>query len=140
VDCSYTDPKSRPSATGAPGSVARDEARKLGATWTHVSTGANGSQLDSGSPVSIVVDPVNQGTMYVAEIYGPPGVWKSTNGGVDWDCHNRDNTGLHHGVRHSALHTDNATIAPGVSETMPGDAAVLDTAGKAAATAIALVV
>jgi hypothetical protein len=56
-----------------------------GATWTHVSTGANGSQLDSGSPVSIVVDPVNQGTMYVAEIYGPPGVWKSTNGGVDWE-------------------------------------------------------
>jgi hypothetical protein len=56
-----------------------------GATWAHVNTGRNGTQLDSGSPVSFAVDPVNKGVMYTTMIYGPGGVWKSTNSGVDWD-------------------------------------------------------
>jgi hypothetical protein len=56
-----------------------------GGTWTHVNTGRNGPQLDQGGLISMAVDPVDKGTMYIAPIYGAGGIWKSTNGGVDWD-------------------------------------------------------
>jgi hypothetical protein len=56
-----------------------------GATWKHVNTGRNGAQLDNGSHVSMAIDPVAQGTMYAVSLFGAWGLWKSTNGGVDWD-------------------------------------------------------
>jgi photosystem II stability/assembly factor-like uncharacterized protein len=56
-----------------------------GATWTHINTGNNGAQLDSGGLVTMAVDPQVPNVLYVAPIYGAGGVWKSTNGGVDWD-------------------------------------------------------
>jgi hypothetical protein len=55
-----------------------------GATWTHVNTGTNGSALDQSSLWSMVIDPVNQGVIYTVAAYGVGGLWKSTNGGVDW--------------------------------------------------------
>ena len=55
-----------------------------GATWTHVNTGMNGAQLDSGSLWSMVVDPVDKGTIYLVGAYGALGLYKSTNGGVDF--------------------------------------------------------
>jgi photosystem II stability/assembly factor-like uncharacterized protein len=55
-----------------------------GSTWTHINTGVNGAQVDQGGIVSMAVDPVDRGVMYVAPIYGAGGVWKSVNGGVDW--------------------------------------------------------
>jgi hypothetical protein len=54
------------------------------ATWTHVNTGSNGSQIDTGEMSSMQVDPVNQGTIYTVEWNGAEGLWKSTNAGVDW--------------------------------------------------------
>lgn len=56
-----------------------------GATWTHVNTGRNGSMLDVGSNWTVVVDPVDDQIVYANSGYGPFGVFKSTNGGVDWD-------------------------------------------------------
>ena len=55
-----------------------------GATWTHVNTGMNGSSIDQSALWSMIVDPVNQGVIYVVGAYGAEGLWKSTNGGVDW--------------------------------------------------------
>jgi len=56
-----------------------------GATWTHVNTGRNGAAMDNGSHVSIALDPVDKGTMYTVSLFGAWGLWKTTNGGVDWD-------------------------------------------------------
>jgi hypothetical protein len=49
-----------------------------------VNTGANGAQMSSGRPWSMVVDPVTPDVMYVVQGYGASGLWKSTNAGVDW--------------------------------------------------------
>jgi len=56
-----------------------------GATWTHVNTGRNGAMLDQGAMESMQLDPVNHGTIYTVAWNGSEGLWKSTNGGVDWD-------------------------------------------------------
>ena len=53
-------------------------------SWTHVSTGANGTEVDKSWMWSMIVDPTDKGTVYVIGAYGPQGLWKSTNGGVDW--------------------------------------------------------
>jgi hypothetical protein len=55
-----------------------------GVTWSFVSTGANATSAAHGPWTSMYIDPVDQGTMYITPIYGDGGVWKSTNGGVDW--------------------------------------------------------
>src|SRR5260221_2272552 len=55
------------------------------ATWTHVNTGRHGADLDKGGLVSMAVDPVAPGVLYTIAIYGAQGMWKSMNGGVDWD-------------------------------------------------------
>ncbi len=55
-----------------------------GATWSHVNTGAHGSEVETAEIWSLAVDFVDKGTIYVIGEYGPQGVWKSTNGGVDW--------------------------------------------------------
>lgn len=56
-----------------------------GKSWTKLNTGRNGDKIDQGSVWSAAVDPAGSGTFYVLTGYGPAGVWKSTNGGVDWD-------------------------------------------------------
>lgn len=56
-----------------------------GATWEHINSGENGASLDMGSIVSGAMDPVEKGVMYAAPIYGAGGLWKSSNGGVDWE-------------------------------------------------------
>jgi hypothetical protein len=55
-----------------------------GATWSHVNTGTNGATIDGGAIWSMAIDPVQRGVIYVVSAYGPWGLWKSTNGGVDW--------------------------------------------------------
>jgi hypothetical protein len=55
-----------------------------GATWSHVNSGTNGTEIDKASIWSLAVDPVTPGVIYVIGQYGPQGLWKSTNGGVDW--------------------------------------------------------
>jgi hypothetical protein len=56
-----------------------------GAHWTRVNTGRNADQIDAGLAWSAVIDPVAPDTIYTLTGYGPPGVWKSTDGGVNWD-------------------------------------------------------
>jgi hypothetical protein len=66
-----------------------------GSTWSVLPPGRNASDvpdaagrvnnIHGGSLVSLIVDPVDRGVMYTASNYGPFGIYKSTNGGVDWD-------------------------------------------------------
>lgn len=56
-----------------------------GSTWIHVNTGRNGKTLDSGRQWTMQIDPVDPQVLYTNTGYGASGVWKSTNGGVDWD-------------------------------------------------------
>jgi hypothetical protein len=57
-----------------------------GASWAKINTGRNGDTLDSGSLWSFVIDPVDSKVMYISPLYGSDvSLFKSTNGGVDWD-------------------------------------------------------
>jgi hypothetical protein len=57
-----------------------------GATWAHVNTGRNGTTLDKGRQWAMAIDPTNPDVLYANSGYGPVnGIFKSTNGGVDWD-------------------------------------------------------
>ncbi|HEV8244673.1 MAG TPA: hypothetical protein VGP93_02855 [Polyangiaceae bacterium] len=56
-----------------------------GASWTKVNTGRNADQLDLGLIWSAVIDPSDSQILYALTGYGPAGLWKTTNGGVDWD-------------------------------------------------------
>jgi hypothetical protein len=58
-----------------------------GATWNKLDTGRNGSLIDTGWIWygGLLVDPTNTQVMYAESGYGAEGLWKSTNGGVDWD-------------------------------------------------------
>jgi photosystem II stability/assembly factor-like uncharacterized protein len=71
-----------------------------GATFTHMNIGRNGASIDNGSIVSMAVDPVHKGVMYATPIYGSMGVWKTTNGGVDWDPIVTDDVGQYMEIRH----------------------------------------
>jgi photosystem II stability/assembly factor-like uncharacterized protein len=55
-----------------------------GATWLHVDTGENADSLDRSSLWSMAIDPVERGVMYTVGANGALGLFKSTNGGVDW--------------------------------------------------------
>jgi hypothetical protein len=55
-------------------------------TWEKVNTGRNGDAIDSGIVGAFVLDPVDPNVLYVNTLYGNAlGIWKSTDGGVDWD-------------------------------------------------------
>jgi hypothetical protein len=56
-----------------------------GATWAHISTGANGTKIDQGRNWTMVIDPTNTQVLYTTAGYGMGDVYKSTNGGVDWE-------------------------------------------------------
>ena len=55
-----------------------------GKSWVKINTGAGQAELDSGRNWTIVVDPMAPETLYTTPGYGMEGLWKSTNGGVDW--------------------------------------------------------
>lgn len=55
-----------------------------GSTWAHVNTGQNGAALDGSALWSMAIDPVERGVMYTVAAVGALGLFKSTNGGVDW--------------------------------------------------------
>jgi photosystem II stability/assembly factor-like uncharacterized protein len=55
-----------------------------GATWARVDTGQN-AHIDQGNNNHLIVDPSNPKVLYTTAGYGGPmGIFKSTNGGVDW--------------------------------------------------------
>jgi hypothetical protein len=73
-----------PIGGGTPGLGGLFKSTDCGATWKHVNTGTNGSVVDGSHMWSFAIDPVDQGVIYAVGAYGPQGLWKSTNGGVDW--------------------------------------------------------
>jgi hypothetical protein len=56
-----------------------------GATWFKVSTGRNADVMATGRAWSMAIDPSNPQVLYAPQGYGQSGVFKTTNGGVDWD-------------------------------------------------------
>jgi hypothetical protein len=58
------------------------KSRDCGSTWAHISTGTNGEMVDRGRNWTFVVD---DETVYTNSGYGVGSVWKSLNGGVDWE-------------------------------------------------------
>jgi len=61
------------------------KSKDCGATWSSLlNTGKNGDTVATGSWWSFVIDPLDPNVIYTIDGYGAGGVWKSTNGGVDW--------------------------------------------------------
>jgi hypothetical protein len=56
-----------------------------GKTFVHMNTGRNAATFERGNHISMLADPVDRGVLYVANIHDSINLWKSTNGGVDWD-------------------------------------------------------
>jgi len=55
-----------------------------GAHWMQVNTGQNGTSMQTGAIQSMAVDPVQAGAIYATAVGGSEGLWKSSNGGIDW--------------------------------------------------------
>lgn len=56
-----------------------------GDTWKKINTGVNSDKIDQGRGGTFIIDPVEPNVMYLSSGYGALGIWKSINGGVDWD-------------------------------------------------------
>jgi len=55
-----------------------------GATWTKIATGMNADDVNRGMNWTFAVDPVEPETVYTNSGYGSNGLFKSTDGGVNW--------------------------------------------------------
>jgi hypothetical protein len=73
-----------PIGGGTPGLGGLFKSSDCGATWKHVNTGTNGSVVDGSHMWSLAIDPVDAGVIYAVGAYGPQGLWKSTDAGVNW--------------------------------------------------------
>jgi photosystem II stability/assembly factor-like uncharacterized protein len=67
-----------------PGKGGLYKSTDCGSSWTHLNTGDNGAKLDTSSMWSLALDPVARDTIYLIGMYGPGGLFKSTNGGTDF--------------------------------------------------------
>ena len=56
-----------------------------GATWAHVNTGRNAAALNGGTQWTFEIDKDDPQILYTNSGYGTLGLYKSSNGGVDWD-------------------------------------------------------
>jgi hypothetical protein len=73
-------------AAGSSGGNGIYKSTDCGATWTKANTGRNSAAIDSGYQWGMNIDPTNPNVMYVSNGYGgPPSLFKTTNGGTDWD-------------------------------------------------------
>jgi hypothetical protein len=55
-----------------------------GSTWAHIDTGSNANAIDGGRNWSLLIDPTNSEVLYTVSGYDQGGVFKSTDGGVNW--------------------------------------------------------
>ncbi|HZT46783.1 MAG TPA: hypothetical protein VFA64_02330, partial [Hyphomicrobiaceae bacterium] len=60
-----------------------------GSTWTNINTGTNGDHIQNSSHWTLVIDPVDPQVLYTNAGYNRvnaarSGLFKTTNGGVDW--------------------------------------------------------
>lgn len=56
-----------------------------GTTWSKINTGKNGDALDKGSQWTMILDPTDPQVLYTNSGFGVSGIFKSVNGGVDWE-------------------------------------------------------
>ncbi len=54
-------------------------------SFVKVNTGTNGDKLDVGRLWTLAVDPTNSNVLFTTPGYGGGGLYKSVNGGVDWE-------------------------------------------------------
>jgi len=59
--------------------------KDCGATWSKLNTGRSAADMDHGNQWTMAVDPVEPNIIYSNSGFATGGVFKSTNGGVDWD-------------------------------------------------------
>lgn len=89
-----------------------------GSNWVKVSTGLNGDKQDSGRQWGCVIDPNPRRdpsvppAIYVNQGYGANGLWKSTNGGVDWEDVWTNNVFKADGVTNISSDVGNDMAAP----------------------------
>jgi photosystem II stability/assembly factor-like uncharacterized protein len=55
-----------------------------GSTWSRVNRGTNSDATSNGGHWTLAIDPVNPDVLYTGNGYGPGGVYKSDDGGVNW--------------------------------------------------------
>ncbi len=55
-----------------------------GATWLKIPTGTNGADVNRGMNWTLAIDPQEPETVYTNSGYGSNGLFKSTDGGVNW--------------------------------------------------------
>jgi hypothetical protein len=71
---------------GGDGGTGIFKSTDCGANWTKVSTGTHSAELETGDTWGLAIDPENADVLYASNGYGsPPTLFKSVNGGVDWD-------------------------------------------------------
>jgi len=71
---------------GGSGGTGIHKSTDCGATWMKISTGAHGADLETGDTWELKMDPTDPQVMYATNGYGsPPSLFKSMNGGVDWE-------------------------------------------------------
>jgi hypothetical protein len=56
-----------------------------GATWFKVNTGENAAEVDKGAEWSMAMDYVDPDVIFAVNGYGSTGLWRTKNGGVDWE-------------------------------------------------------
>ena len=55
-----------------------------GATWKAIATGTNGTDINRGMNWTLAIDPIDPNIVYTNSGYGSNGLFKSTDGGVNW--------------------------------------------------------
>jgi hypothetical protein len=55
-----------------------------GASWTHISTGDGSDEINGGRQWTFRINPQDPQILYTNSGYYDLGLWKSTNGGIDW--------------------------------------------------------
>ncbi len=56
-----------------------------GASWVKIDTGTHSMDIDSGRNWSFAIDPTNPQVVWTVSGYGASGIWKSLDGGVNFD-------------------------------------------------------
>jgi hypothetical protein len=84
---------------GGDGGIGIRKTTDCGSTWEHVSTGPGSEDVEAGGQTTFQIDGV-KGTLYTNSLYGHDGVYKSTNGGVDWQNITPSGEGMHSFIGH----------------------------------------
>jgi hypothetical protein len=59
--------------------------KDCGSKWVKLNTGRSAAEMDAGNQWTMAVDPTDPQVLYSNSGFAVGGVFKSTNGGVDWD-------------------------------------------------------